>query len=193
MLTQGSMVLIREDGTRKPVEQLQISDLVFDPWADEYVEIVDILSRKVEFDGEMQPWSNPLYPVTLKSGCIAKSRPTTDLLVSPSQPVRHVEKLAQPGSLPILKKSRAQVLACDPQRQANPRIVQDVTYYAVFTQQQRTLDVSGVLLSTFSADVYGEDTARGFAQKSHEETHRRQQENSAAETSGKAMQPSRII
>ena len=31
MLTKGSMVLIREDGSRKPVEELIISDLVFDP------------------------------------------------------------------------------------------------------------------------------------------------------------------
>ena len=166
MLTEGSMVLIREDGTRKPVEQLQISDLVFDPWADEYVEIVDILSRKVEFDGQAQPWRNPLYPVTLKSGCVAKSRPSTDLLVSPSQPVRHVERLAQPGSLPILKKSQAKVLALNPLSDAHPSKIRDVTYYALFTQQARTLDVSGILLSTFCVDVYGDDTAPDFVRQS---------------------------
>lgn len=45
MIAKGMPVQIRRSGTSILVEQLEIGDLVYDPIADNYNEIVDILSR----------------------------------------------------------------------------------------------------------------------------------------------------
>lgn len=82
MLASGSKVLIRESGAKKPVDELMISDLVFNPWSRKYVEIVDILSRTVDLANMGTGDPHPLYPVQLKADSIAKGRPDRPLLMS---------------------------------------------------------------------------------------------------------------
>ena len=152
MLTKGSKILIREDGQRANVEALQISDLVFDPLKDQYVEIVDILRRKVLFSKYEKPQDHPLYPSLIRHGSVSTNRPNCDLLTSPNQPILATFKSGESGGYPELTKVRArEFVSRSERRQAN---VEEIEYFAVFTNNPQTFDVSGVLVSGYSSDVY---------------------------------------
>lgn len=151
MLTSGSMVLIREGGARKPVDELVISDLVFDPWAQKYVEIVDILSRKVELEGD--PDKHPLYPIQLRVGSVATGRPHENLLVSPSQVICCIECSSKASEMPVFQKYMASSLLNISEVKYNLHL-KEVTYFAIFTEKKQIIDVSGIMLSTFCQDVF---------------------------------------
>lgn len=146
------MVLVRESGVRKPVESLIISDLVYDSWAGKYVEIVDILSRTIELDSAK---NEPLFPVCIKQGSIATDRPSRDLLVSPSQVIFYV-RCSEKGrsTSPLLEKGVARAIADRQKATVRKGLLKEITYFALFTEEKQSLDVSGVLLSTYNSNIY---------------------------------------
>ena len=79
MIATGMPVQIRRCGTSIMVDRLGIGDLVYDPVCDNYLEIVDILSRATA------PLDHRL--VRLRAGSLGTGRPSRDLLVSRQQPV----------------------------------------------------------------------------------------------------------
>lgn len=86
MLVKGTKIPVREEGQRLAVENLQISDLVFDPFADKSCEIVDILARSVALDPSPRGVTkHPLQPVLLRRDALGQDRPSEGVLVSPSQ------------------------------------------------------------------------------------------------------------
>lgn len=159
MLTSGTMVLVRENGSRKAVQDLMISDLVYDPWAGQYVEIVDILSRELDLAAHAFAGGHPLAPVKIAKGTVTSTRPTEDVYVSPAQPILRIDR-SDSSHPPALRKVCSRNLApaldttsCAP---CPPRI----TYHALFTEREQTIDVSGVLMSTYSASVFPDEEQR---------------------------------
>lgn len=152
MLTKGNRVLIREDGTRKPIEELLISDLVFDPWGDKYIEIVDILSRTIDLNGAGEGGTHPLHPVMIKAGAMVGSRPREDLMVSPSQGIYYMVRSSDWRAPLVLRKGPASSIGVPFE---NKKVsLNTITYFAIFTEREQILDVSGVLLTTLSHSVY---------------------------------------
>lgn len=152
MLISGNKVLIRENGTQKLVDDLMISDLVYDPWAQKYIEIVDILSRTVDLYSIEEAGMHPLHPIVLEAGSIAKSRPREDLLLSPSQVIYHVVRSPNLNETPLLRKSKASLIGSPLEKKG--KALKAATYFAIFTEVEQTMEVSGVLLKTYSSNIY---------------------------------------
>lgn len=154
-------MFIRENGAQKSVDELMISDLVFDPLAGKYVEIVDILSRTIMLERGNE--KHPLHPVQLRAGCISKGRPTRDLLVSPSQVICHVVHSSN-GALPFVQKSMASSIAGGILEGGEASCIREITYFAIFTDQSHTLGVSGILASSYEQNIFEADpTASGIS------------------------------
>lgn len=77
MMCDGTLIQIRRCGTTKRIETLLIGDLVYDPIADNYQEILDILTR--QHDGP------PGLLYTIAAGSLMQGRPTADLTVTRQQ------------------------------------------------------------------------------------------------------------
>ena len=61
MLVQGTLILVREEGQRLAVEDLEIGGFVFDPLADKYCEIIDILARWLFLNHHQKAKSHTRY------------------------------------------------------------------------------------------------------------------------------------
>lgn len=84
MIAQGMQIQIRRCGTTIPVERLVIGDVVYDPFTDNYLEIVDILSRSS---------ASVSHQLTrLRKGVLGKDVPAQDLVVSRHQAVAYLQK-----------------------------------------------------------------------------------------------------
>ena len=152
MLTSGSLVQVDKNGARKRVEDLIISDLVFNPWSGRYVEIIDILSRGIELDAT-EISRCPVRPVIVPKGAVSANRPAQDICVSPGQgffiavpgmngkPAKLAEVMARdlPG-ISLAEVKRNEILS--------------VKYFAIFTGDAEFMDVSGMLVSTFTPEVF---------------------------------------
>lgn len=163
MLTKGSPVLVREEGKRRNIEDISIGDFVFDPLANEYCEIVDILAREVAFS---TGYDHPLYPVKLEKDSIRPGRPDRTVWVSQSQQIYYVPRQKSQTTIPELLRDEACIVARCFRNNDAQRKFSSVWYYALFTETKQTLDVAGVLMSTYSTDVYqktvsGETLLRG--------------------------------
>lgn len=158
MLVKGTRVLVREEGQRLAVENLMISDLVFDPFADNYFEIVDILARSVILDPPPHGQTkHKLQPVRLRRDALGQGRPSNTILVSPSQGILTVSK-DDKGDIPSTQLVTASSIS-DSATSSGRSSVTKCKYFALFTEKPQYLDVSGLLLTTYSNDVY--KTAQG--------------------------------
>lgn len=157
MLTNGSMILVREEGDRRPVESLQISDFIFDPIADKYCEIIDILSREIRSEWLGEKYEHPLRPVVLDADLLGPGRPTHQTIVSPSQPILTVQS-SNTLTTPMTANVTAASLATRSERLPRNFLPESaaVTYFALFTTSQQLLDVQGLLMQTYSQDVFQE-------------------------------------
>lgn len=153
MINKGSLVRVHKDGERRRVEDISISDFVFDPFTDEYCEIVDILSREVTYPTGRD---HPLYPVEVHAGAVGPGRPDRTVWVSPSQPLYYVQKGAGRRQIPELQRNLARAVVPIYQNWAQKNQFTSITYFALFTENRRTLDVSGLWLSSYSSDLYYE-------------------------------------
>lgn len=89
MIARDMPVQIRRCGTMVPVQNLAIGDLVYDPVCDNYIEIIDILSR------ETSRLAHRL--ARLPAGRLGPGLPRQDVLVSRSQPVAFTERAGGTG------------------------------------------------------------------------------------------------
>lgn len=79
MIARDMPVQIRRCGTMVPVQNLAIGDLVYDPLSDNYIEIIDILSRETSLLAHRL--------ARLPAGRLGQGLPRQDVFVSRSQPV----------------------------------------------------------------------------------------------------------
>lgn len=151
MLTAGTYIQIRADGATKPIEQLQIADLIFDPFRGEYCEIVDILSRTTElFPAPAQCQVSPLHPVRMKVGSVGDGLPRRDLVTSPSQPV--MVRANQRSAKTAFDFSMASTLVENGDAEA-VRDATHVTYFAVFTSEEAILVAEGLPTLTYVPSI----------------------------------------
>ncbi|MBR9841905.1 MAG: hypothetical protein GYB25_02005 [Rhodobacteraceae bacterium] len=153
MLANSTQILINETGHRKPIEELQIGDLVFDPFADQYGEITNILSKELDFAKFRNPRSHHLYPVVLRAGSLGPARPSRNVAVSPGQEILAVQEDGRRGKIKPLRNMAAKSLVA---RDAcyEPEVFLKVQYFAIFTEFGQYLDASDLLIRTFGPDVF---------------------------------------
>lgn len=153
MLVQGTSILVREAGQRQAVENLKISDLIFDPFAGKYCEIVDILARSISFgqrDGK--PCTHPLQPIAIPRDFFGRGRPFKAVSLSPSQGVFLISK----DETSKFYRSQVETVSSF-EHSSGAKERDDVTvckYFALFTDQPSYLDAEGLILTTYSYDVY---------------------------------------
>lgn len=149
MFTTGTRIQIREDGSTRAVEDLMISDLVFCPFSDKLIEIIDILCRTVDLTPSFVPDAANLTPIEIPVGAIAPNRPNKPLVVSPKQHTLMINQPKTAGELPSLE-----VVCAD---QAFPTVMRDtgrVTYYAIFLDSVRPLVANEALCMSYGPDVF---------------------------------------
>lgn len=152
MFTSGTMVRVAENGLYKPVEELRVGDLLFDPFADRYGEITDILGRRLDFSKIKKPRSHRLYPVTLRAGGRGPVQPNQDVMVSPSQEILSVRSDERRSTIKPLRRVNAKTLvASDPHGEWT---VSKVQYFAIFTEFGQYVEVAGLLMRTFGPEVF---------------------------------------
>lgn len=90
MIAEHMPVQIRRCGTTVPVQRLVIGDLLYDPLCDNYIEIVDILSR------DTQRLKHRL--ARIRSGQLGGDAPRQDVILSQHQAVACVGRSQPRGS-----------------------------------------------------------------------------------------------
>ena len=153
MLVQGAMILMREEGHRLAVEDLKIGGFVFDPFADKYCEIIDILARSVVLEPPPEGQNkHPLCPVQLRPDILGLGRPTEPVWLSPSQGILTASK-EKPGRTPVTELVTASRYASGHTSREQCSMA-ECKYFAIFTEKPQYLDVSGLLITTFTDEVY---------------------------------------
>lgn len=144
MLVQDSRIRITAGGEERPVQDLSIADRIFDPFTEGEDEIADILQRRLPPCGQR---GAALAPVRIGKGQLFSGRPRQDLRLSPWQLVMMAEPRRQargPASL-----------LCYPARDiSSDRLPPgaDITYFAIFFDRPRFIEVSGVLVRTYTLE-----------------------------------------
>jgi hypothetical protein len=132
MIAKGMPVQIRRSGTSVPVERLEIGDLVYDPLIDNYIEIIDILSRKTTRLGDAL--------TLLPAGQLGMDMPRRDLLVSRQQPIGRIARLNT--SAPARLEFEA---ACHLGEECRvPSLL-----FALFCERPGCISVAGAMLRVF--------------------------------------------
>lgn len=144
MLVEDSRIRINAEGEECPVQDLAVADRIFDPLTEGYDSIIDIHRRRVQLCDQR---SRALTPVLIEKGQLFSGAPRHDLRLSPWQLVMMVER-KRAANAPMS-------LSCYPAKDiSNDRIpvTGDITYYAIFFERHRFLDVSGVLLKSYTLE-----------------------------------------
>lgn len=152
MLGEGCSVLVRKDGGRTRVENLNIGDLIYDPFAGCYCEITDVLSRKIPCDPKYIEEEHPLHPLVVEKDSLGVGKPQQRLVISPGQPIFLAQHRSTGGGPAVIQLSCARSISnIKKMEDGNWRETQ---YYALFTESAQFLCVSGLLMSTFTSEVY---------------------------------------
>ena len=143
MLVQDSIVRITAEGDERPVQDLSIADRIFNPFTEGYDEITDILQRRIPLCDRR---SRTLAPVLIGKGELFSGRPRHDLRLSPWQLVMMAD--------PKRTANRPVGLSCYPAKDiSNDRMpAEDITYFAIFFDRPRFIEVSGVLVQTYTLE-----------------------------------------
>lgn len=129
MIARDMPVQIRRGGTMVPVQKLAIGDVVYDPICDNYVEIIDILSR------ETSRLTHRL--ALLPAGRFGAGFPRQDVLVSRSQPVGFTRR-PQGQGLPQLHFGAA--------HQLGEELRLNTVLFAVLPDRPGCINVGGAIL-----------------------------------------------
>ena len=144
MLVDSSKVRIDAEGIESPVRELTIADRIFNPITGQYDEITDILQREIRIS---DPCRDPLAPVLIEKGQLLSGRPRHDLALSPLQQVLVADwKRSRPGPPRV---------SCYPAREvSSDRVAVSgaVTYFAIFVEHRRFLDVGGILVQAYTLE-----------------------------------------
>lgn len=144
MLVEDSRIRINAEGEERPVQDLAIADRIFNPFTEGYDSIVDIHRRRVQLCDHR---SHALTPVLIEKGQLFSGAPRHDLRLSPWQLVMMVDR-KRVANGPFS-------LSCYPAKDiSNDRIpaTGDITYYAIFFDRHRFIEVSGVLLKSYTLE-----------------------------------------
>ncbi|MBL4919040.1 hypothetical protein [Szabonella alba] len=109
-----------------------IGDLVYDPVADNYIELIDILSRQSTRLGHGL--------VRLPAGRFGPGLPQQDLLLSPKQPVGYPDR--SPASAPTRLEFKA---AC----RLGEEYRDSALLFALFSERPGCISVGGLVLQVF--------------------------------------------
>lgn len=153
MLVKGAPVLCDSEGSRKLVEELQIGEHIYDPLAEKSVEIVDILSRKIDLSKWPRATRAALTPLQIFPASIARNIPYQTVRVSPSQPVFFTDGS---GRRKVLRCDHASALAKAVDG-VESCIIRRVEYFAIFTEASQVFNVGGLLVQGFSPEIYDAD------------------------------------
>jgi len=144
MLVKDSIIRITAEGDERPVQDLSIADRIFNPFTEGYDEISDILQRHIPL---CDPRSQLLAPVRIGKGELFSGRPRHDLRLSPWQMVMMADHTRPPG--------KPMGLSCYPARDiSSDRLPpsEGFTYFAIFFDQPRFLEVNGILVKTYTLE-----------------------------------------
>lgn len=129
MIGFGMPVQVRRCGTSVAVEQLVIGDLVYDPLSDNYIELVDILSRGTAALG------NRL--VRLRADVLRPGCPSRDVLVSRQQCIGVATRTSAPD--PMRLEFR-------PAHRLGEEVGVPTRLFALFPERSGCISVAGMLL-----------------------------------------------
>lgn len=138
MIAKGMPVQIRRSGTSVAVERLEIGDLVYDPLADNYIELIDILSRRSSL------LATPL--ARLHTDMLGQGRPRRDLLLSRYQMV--MVSTSSCSLRPASLEFEAAYRLGEEDRSAT-------TLFALFLERTGCISVGGVVLRAFDPSSLG--------------------------------------
>lgn len=143
MLVQDSIIRITAEGDERPVQDLSIADRIFNPFTEGYDEITDILQRRVPMCDKR---SRTLAPVLIGKGELFSGRPRHDLRLSPWQLVMMTD--------PRRAANGPTGLSCYPAKDiSSDRLpAEDIIYFAIFFDRPRFVEVSGVLVQTYTLE-----------------------------------------
>ena len=159
MFAESCFVLVRADDVYRRIEDIGVGDYVFDPLAQTYCRIVDAVSRVVSFGSIDNVSQDPLYPVKLDVNAFGAERIGRSVLVSPSQGVLLRREVAFEREQPSLEYVTARELLKTSSCATQPKL-NSVRYFALFTQHEQTLNISGFLMPTFFVSGYRSDRGR---------------------------------
>lgn len=139
MIARGMTVQIRRSGAAVAIERLEIGGVIYDPLRDDYLEIVDILSRENALPGRAL--------VRIGAGQRGPGRPRRNLLVSPQQPVAVT---ARPGA------SAMPELRFEPAWKIGTRMASPARLFVLVPERPCNACVEGVLLPLpDAAELFG--------------------------------------
>lgn len=142
MLTSGTKIQIRADGTQICVDDLAIADLIYDPFQDTYCEVVDILRRTTFIDtGIGGSTSQRLRPIVIRAGAIGDQMPKNDITISQAQ--RVLKTINRNSECITANFTAASTLV----QSGNAELVKGktkVTFFAIFTEQGATIIADGL-------------------------------------------------
>lgn len=154
MITQESAIQIDEDGTTLPIQELSISNLIYDPKMRQQVEISDLLSR--ECIPGIEGYPTEMAPIYFPKHCFSDKIPTIGTWLSPYQPV-----LADPNPR-ATAGNLTECSALELWKEAGAIKIRDenaLVYYAVFCDRPQWMVVNGLPVKTFDPSVFEVRTA----------------------------------
>lgn len=152
MIVEDTLITVSARKAERRVQDLRIADLVYNPLTQTCDEIADILSREVLPNS---PEAGSIWPKVIPAGSIAPERPRRDLAVSPAQILMTLQPSSTDQPVPSVVEVRADSLDAVPMTDTGP-----VRYYAIFFDQPRYLDASGVLARAFTLEDVTSDRFR---------------------------------
>ena len=144
MLVENSRIRINADGEERLVQELSIADRIVNPITGGYDEISDILQREIS---GTDPRRSRLEPVLIGKGQLFSGRPRQDPALSPEQVVLMTDLKRSKGRPPVL--------SCYPAKDIShnrPMPGRDITYFAIFFDVPRFIEVSGVHMRAYTLE-----------------------------------------
>lgn len=149
MIVEDTFITVTADQAERRVQDLRIGDSIFNPFTGSCDAIVDILTQ--EF-APGAPQAEGLWPKVIPACSLAPGRPRRDLILSPAQVVMTLRKSAPASdttasSVPIAVEMSVEMLTSITKPADRP-----VRYFAIFFDEPRFVDTSGVLSRAFARD-----------------------------------------
>lgn len=156
MIVEDTLITVTADQAERRVQDLRVSDCIFNPFTGTCDQIVDILTQEIGPDSQQ---AAGLWPKVIPAGSLAPGRPRRDLILSPAQVVMTVRAPASASgatspSVPVAMEIRVDALTTIAKAADRP-----IRYFAIFFDDPRFLDTSGVLTRAFTRDDLARVTA----------------------------------
>lgn len=150
MLANGSRVQVNKSGSTTKVEDLEIGEYVYCPIVGKSIEIIDILRRSVEFGDIPVAQIGNWWPRKIPKGSVSKSRPRSDLFVSPQQQILILNRKKEvPGSPPMVS-----AISAYEQFEAADLAIASITYNAIFLPTAYALVANSTLCLSYSSEMF---------------------------------------